>query len=294
MLPIIQSLWVGDPLSNLEKLCIQSFLDNGHEFHLYVYDEVQGIPCGAAVKDGNDILLYNELTAGAVRDLSSWSDYFRYALLYKKGGWWVDMDTVCFKPFDFNEEIIFPDKSMVNGLISNTPLRFPAGHPFMQTMQNLCRERMQIKNVGRVMMGGPPLLTEQIVQAGLLHHAQSQMRFFLPHESEFSTFDDTYRDGLLFPANTHAAHLCNAVSCKRGIDKNAQFDAGSLYEQLKDRHGIRQVTGAMRVTTADIYALQHARLKKINSAKRRRKNRDKMLQIIVVILAVILMAVLFV
>ena len=45
-LPIIQSFWVGEPLSKLEQLCIQSFLDNGHEFHLYVYDDVQGIPEG--------------------------------------------------------------------------------------------------------------------------------------------------------------------------------------------------------------------------------------------------------
>ncbi len=290
MLPIIQSLWVGDPLSNLEKLCIQSFLDNGHEFHLYVYDEVQGIPGGAVVKDGNDILPYNELTAGPLQEWSSLSDYFRYALLYKKGGWWVDMDTVCIKPFDFGEEIIFPDKSMGSGWIPNTPLRFPAGHPFMKTMQDLCRERIQIENVGRVMMGGPPLLTEQIAQAGLQRHAQSQMRFFLPHEYEFSNFDDTYRDGLLFPANTHAVHIGNSVSRKRGIDKNAQFDAGSLFEQLKDRHGIRPVAGAMRVTSDDIHALQQVRLQRVSNAKRRRKSRDRMLQITVLILAAALVA----
>lgn len=43
-LPIIQSLWIGNPLSNLEKLCIQSFLDHGHKFHLYTYADIGGIP----------------------------------------------------------------------------------------------------------------------------------------------------------------------------------------------------------------------------------------------------------
>ncbi len=40
MLPIIQSLWIGNPLSKLERLCIQSFIDHGHEFHLYTYATV--------------------------------------------------------------------------------------------------------------------------------------------------------------------------------------------------------------------------------------------------------------
>ena len=32
---VIQSLWIGDRLSVMERLCIQSFLDQGHQFHLY-------------------------------------------------------------------------------------------------------------------------------------------------------------------------------------------------------------------------------------------------------------------
>ena len=42
MLPIIQSLWIGDDLTNLEKLCVQSFIDHGHEFHLYTYADIGG------------------------------------------------------------------------------------------------------------------------------------------------------------------------------------------------------------------------------------------------------------
>lgn len=101
MLPTIQSLWVGDPLSNLEKLCIRSFLDNGHEFHLYVYDDVQGIPAGATVKDANEIIPSREIFYTRKKYVAPFSDWFRYALLAKRGGVWVDMDTICIKPFDF-------------------------------------------------------------------------------------------------------------------------------------------------------------------------------------------------
>ena len=42
---IIQSLWIGTELSNLERLSIKSFIDNGHTYHLYViktlkYDKI--------------------------------------------------------------------------------------------------------------------------------------------------------------------------------------------------------------------------------------------------------------
>ena len=47
---IIQSLWIGNNLSDMEQLCIQSFLDNGHEYHLYVYEPIQNIPHGSLLK----------------------------------------------------------------------------------------------------------------------------------------------------------------------------------------------------------------------------------------------------
>ena len=53
---IMQSLWIGPKLSNMEKLSMQSFIDNGHEYHLYTYGEVDGIPDGVIIKDGNEIL----------------------------------------------------------------------------------------------------------------------------------------------------------------------------------------------------------------------------------------------
>ena len=38
---IIQGLWIGETLSTMEYLSIKSFLDNGHEYHLYTYGEVK-------------------------------------------------------------------------------------------------------------------------------------------------------------------------------------------------------------------------------------------------------------
>lgn len=52
-LGIIQTLWIGDSLSSMERLCLSSFFQNGHEVHLYVYSDVANIPPGIIVKDGD-------------------------------------------------------------------------------------------------------------------------------------------------------------------------------------------------------------------------------------------------
>ncbi len=58
---IIQGLWIGDRLSTMEALSIKSFLNNGHEYHLYTYSHVDNIPLGTIVKDGNEILPESEI-----------------------------------------------------------------------------------------------------------------------------------------------------------------------------------------------------------------------------------------
>src|SRR5258706_13279784 len=53
---IVQGLWIGSDLSTMEHLSISSFLQNGHEYHLYIYDHVGNVPEGTVVKDAAEIL----------------------------------------------------------------------------------------------------------------------------------------------------------------------------------------------------------------------------------------------
>ncbi|HKB65528.1 MAG TPA: hypothetical protein VKC61_06695 [Pyrinomonadaceae bacterium] len=52
----IQGLWIGRELSLMEQLSISSFLQNGHDYHLYVYEEVKNVPAGTVVRNANEIL----------------------------------------------------------------------------------------------------------------------------------------------------------------------------------------------------------------------------------------------
>ena len=99
---IIQSLWIGGTLSKMEQLSAKSFIDHGHTYHLYTYGETNNIPEGVIVKDGNEILPENEIFRYKNGSVSAFSNYFRFMLLYKKGGYWADTDLICVKPFKFD------------------------------------------------------------------------------------------------------------------------------------------------------------------------------------------------
>ena len=41
---VVQSLWLGDRLTTMERLAISAFLRCGHTFHLYCYNPIKNVP----------------------------------------------------------------------------------------------------------------------------------------------------------------------------------------------------------------------------------------------------------
>ena len=72
---LIQSLWIGRKLSAMERLSIASFLANGHEYHLYVYDKIENSPQGTVLKaaDGEQLVLAQRWLEKSERDISSFA-----------------------------------------------------------------------------------------------------------------------------------------------------------------------------------------------------------------------------
>ena len=112
MLSPVQSLWVGNKLSELEILSIKSFQKLGHQFILYTYGKVRGIPSGTIVKDGTKIIKKKDLFKFK-KGLLPFSDIFRYKMLYEKGGYWVDLDMIALKPLKFREPYIFSSERTI-------------------------------------------------------------------------------------------------------------------------------------------------------------------------------------
>src|SRR5476649_1134895 len=101
----IQSLWIGGNLSKVEQLCIQSFIDHGHDFHLYAYEDITNAPAKTIIHDAREIIgeeaIFKYQSGWAKGSVSGFADLFRLLMVQKKGGWWVDMDIICLKEFDF-------------------------------------------------------------------------------------------------------------------------------------------------------------------------------------------------
>jgi len=125
MLDPINSLWWG-PFSTMEKLCMNSYLRNGHPFLLwYYYERPVGVPAGVQLCNGEEIMPAPDWTEFVT--FAHFADLFRYSLLYQRGGWWVDMDTVCLRSFEGWPHIVIPEQEDRDGgfAVNNAYLRIP-------------------------------------------------------------------------------------------------------------------------------------------------------------------------
>jgi hypothetical protein len=147
---IVQSLWFGRPLSVLEKKSINSYLNLGYEFHLYVYDNVKGIPDGVIIKDASEIIPKDERFQENFP--LPFADFWRFVLLYNVGGIWVDLDMIALRRFPFETKpFVFSSEHTVQaGTLKSknlqTPnigiIKVPSKHPMMEELVLKCKRVM--------------------------------------------------------------------------------------------------------------------------------------------------------
>jgi hypothetical protein len=232
---IIQSLWVGSELSLLERLSIASFLDNGHEYHLYVYGDVQNVPDGTTIKDGGEILpeslifQYKEH-----KSFSAFANFFRYKLLLEKGGWWVDADTICLRPFDSPREYVFSSEAFGSQeLVNCGVVKAPAGSAAMSYAWGVCCSKKPENLVwGEV---GPRLMAESVQKLSLQHFVVSSRMFCPIGYLDWHSVLDPARVWN-FTNEVYAVHLWNEMWRRNQRDKNQTYHADCLFEQLKRRY----------------------------------------------------------
>lgn len=229
---IIQGLWIGPELSLLEQLSIASFLRNGHEYYLYVYDEPRNIPAGTTVKDANQILPGSSIFQ--YREYASYAgfaNFFRYKILLEHGGWWADSDTICLRPFDFPEEYVFSSELCDGRQVINCGvIKTPRGSPVMAYAWEVCRKKDPQKlNWGET---GPRLMGEAVTRSSLEQHVKPYTFFCPLSYSDWSRVLEPETHDLLNGGN-YAIHLWNEMWRKVNQDKNARYPDTCLFEKLK-------------------------------------------------------------
>lgn len=256
-LPIIQSLWIGTELTLNEQLCISSFIYHKHPFHLYTYNTIKNIPNGVVLKDANEIIPESEIFQYYSGSYAGFADWFRWALLYKRGGFWVDTDVVCVKPFDFDSKLIFGLEGF--NIVCPAVLGFPKNHKFCAFLEEACRKpnkflpydsfKIKKRKLKRAILGrgkesiswgesgGPVGFTKALVHFELLGFAKSFVHFFpISSENWNSIYDLTFEDDHKLFKNTYAVHLWNEKSRIEKFDKNAKRAPESLIEHFRSKY----------------------------------------------------------
>jgi hypothetical protein len=247
---VIQGLWIGGQLTIMEQLSIASFLKNGHEYHLYIYEQTDPVPEGVIVKAASEIVPKADVFTDRDNDLNSsyanFSDVFRYKLLSEKGGFYADLDIVCLRPFDFESEYVFGSQAMQDvieetkrhgpTLVNGNVIRAPAGAEIMK----FCYEQSVVRAAAdrEWFELGPPLLTEAVKKFGLQSHVQPSCTF---NPVDWWMWDEVISDELkvknrlkfLWSPPVHAVHLWNSMWNRAGVDKSGNFPPDCLYEELK-------------------------------------------------------------
>ena len=49
-------LWIGDRLSILGRLCLQSYVDHGQRITLFTYGDIAGVPRGVELRDTGQVM----------------------------------------------------------------------------------------------------------------------------------------------------------------------------------------------------------------------------------------------
>ena len=137
---VVSCLWVGSRLSRMEYYSIKSFLKVGYEVHLWCYEEIENVPQGTIIKDANLVLNVEDIFL-LKKSFLPFSDIWRYKFLYEFGGIWFDLDMLCLKQFDTNDEyIISSEYTMQNGRFKSNIgiLKAPKGSLFYKDLYETC------------------------------------------------------------------------------------------------------------------------------------------------------------
>jgi hypothetical protein len=246
MAEIINSLWIGRPLSAMEQLSITSFLQNGYEYHLYCYDEIANVPAGTVLRDAAEILPASEIfyyrSGPGKGSVSAFANLFHFKFLLERGGWWVDSDMVCLRRFDFAEPVVIASERTRTGTqATDVALKFPRGHP----VARLCYEVASREDPAQLTWGKTgPLLVDRIVRENGLQPFVKPPGVFCPLDFwdwKLLLAENSNPPRLPFTNESCAIHLWHEMWRRAGIKLNSKMGEpqSGFFDALWQRLGLK-------------------------------------------------------
>ncbi len=159
---IIYQTFKSSKLPLINRLAVKWLKLRNKDYHYEFYDD-QRIEAFLLAEYGQEVLdVYSRLNIGAAK-----ADFFRYAILYKKGGIYLDIDAYMFGSLN---DIIRPDDSAVISregfpdLFVQWALIYEPGHPFLKrTMEMVIHNIKENAYPGVHWMTGPTPYSKAIL-----------------------------------------------------------------------------------------------------------------------------------
>jgi hypothetical protein len=261
-----QFLWVGSSLTKMEVLCLTSFVRTGYDVHLYCYDDLR-VPAGVMKKDAAEVLSRDQIFRCRQHgfgggSFAAFADKFRYHLLYRKGGWWFDMDFVSILMKPEPKDLMFAStwESEWGQCANNCAMYSFPGDDRIRWLRDKCDELITTRDVAFGETG--PFLVQQLVrEQGLEKNVASWWEFcpypwrmvrrmaytnnrsFLADKLRFARHlcwqvtQPNFRAGYI-RKQTRAVHLHNEIWRNSGLQKDQIYHWGSLVGSLQRKYGI--------------------------------------------------------
>jgi hypothetical protein len=254
--PEFQSFWFGDIVPMYQRLAMKSFLDHGHQYVLYAYKALD-VPAGVILRDASEILpessvfFYGEKAGVGRGSVAGFSNLFRYHMLCRVGGWWVDADVICLSGSVPASDVFiaWEDEDIVGSAI----IALPTNHILARDLRDAAEVAGSDVQWGAT---GPKLLTRLVHEREILNLVQPQT-FAYPVQSVDALH-------LLIPERRDEVnertlgkpflHIWTEVQRRAVILPSMAPPAGSVLSDLFARHGF-DLTSCLTYTADQIARL---------------------------------------
>ena len=259
----VRAFWSGPDLSFYEQLSLKSMVASGARVLLYTYEDKLNAPAGVDVVDAGEILpwpsdSYREENRNS--SLALHSDVFRYIVLNRFGGWYIDLDLILLRDRlpDCETYIAYAGPDWINTAV----MKFPEGSPVMveaiaEAQRLLPVMDLSVHKADRAVVG-PTLMTRLVPKHALSHLVLPKSRAFEIEYAEALDFFDPARCEAIQErvAASDFIHLWNEVTRFIRIPKNLGPPVGSYLDVLFRRYNI-DVPDRARLSYKSIDAWGH-------------------------------------
>ena len=268
----VGTLWIGGALSWLEQLCLKSFVDQGQRITLFSYHDIPNVPAGVIRRDGREILDTDQFIKYEKKDsFALFADLFRVHMLRACPGMiWVDTDVYCWRPMDYDADVVMgfelPDSQRVN----NAVLGLAPDHPMLADMLEFMADPHRIppwikpalreEYAAAAQAGSPvhvsqqpwgtwgPLMVSHFAERhGLLGQVMPMAAFYpVPFPDRLMFLRPARKVEPLLAPQTTALHLWASNKREIGLRHDGLPPPGSFLADLMARHGLRAADAPIR------------------------------------------------